>query len=32
MTVMSKYWWAGSLDKNGMHWQSWEKISDDPQV
>jgi hypothetical protein len=32
MTVMSKYWWAGSLEKNGMHWQSWEKISDDPQV
>ena len=22
-TVMSKYWWAGSLDKRGMHWQAW---------
>jgi hypothetical protein len=27
MAVMSKYWWAGSLDKRGMHWQSWEKMS-----
>ena len=25
--VMSKYWWAGSLDKKGMHWQSWEKMA-----
>lgn len=26
-TVMSKYWWAGSLDRRGMHWQSWEKMA-----
>ena len=26
-TVMSKYWWTGSLDKRGMHWQSWEKMA-----
>jgi hypothetical protein len=25
--VMSKYWWAGSLDKSGMHWQSWDKLA-----
>lgn len=27
MAVMARYWWAGSLDKRGMHWQSWEKMS-----
>lgn len=26
-SVMSKYWWAGSLDKQGMHWQSWAKMA-----
>lgn len=24
---MSKYWWAGSLDKRGMQWQAWEKMA-----
>jgi hypothetical protein len=27
MAVMSKYWWSGSLDKSGMHWQSWDKLA-----
>ena len=26
-TNMSKYLWAGSLDKRGMHWQAWEKMA-----
>ena len=26
MTVMSMYWWVGSLDKREMHWQSWDKM------
>ena len=25
-TNMSKFWWAGSLDRKGMHWQSWDKM------
>ena len=24
---MSQYWWAGSLDRKGMHWQSWDKMA-----
>ena len=27
MIVMSKYWWAGSLDKKCMHWQAWPKMA-----
>jgi hypothetical protein len=26
-TIASKYWWGGSLDRRGMHWQTWEKMS-----
>lgn len=26
LTRLSKFWWAGSVDKRGMHWQSWEKV------
>jgi len=25
--IMSIFWWAGSLDKKGMHWQAWEKMA-----
>jgi hypothetical protein len=27
MAIMSKYWWSGSLDKSGLHWLSWNKMS-----
>lgn len=26
-TKPSKYWWTGSLDRRGMHWQFWEKMA-----
>lgn len=25
--IVAKFWWAGSLDKQGMHWQSWDKMA-----
>ena len=25
-TNMLKFWWARSLDRKGMHWQSWDKM------
>jgi hypothetical protein len=26
MAISSNYWWSGSLDKKGMHWQAWDKM------